>query len=510
MENFMTTLTSVNDAVNSFAWGWFGLVLLLGTGLICTVITKCFQITHLPHWWGKTIGSVFKKDAHKKNEVGAVSQFQALCTALAATIGTGNIAGVAAAICVGGPGAVFWMWVAAILGMMTNYSENILGIYYRRRNAENEWSGGAMYYLQDGLGAYKGCKQVGKVLAIIFACFAVLASFGIGNMGQINKITLNIESAFFSGIEAPVFLGASLVNWIIGIVLMVIGGFIILGGLKRIAAFAEKVVPFMALVYVLGALIIVFMNIGKLGAIFAAIFKFAWGVKAVGGAFAGIAIKEVIKAGCKRGVFSNEAGLGSSVMVHSNSTVKEPVKQGLWGIFEVFADTIVVCTMTAIVVLSSGAIDLATGITAEGTNDATLVAQSFGQCFGKPGEWFIALAVLLFAFTTVMGWSHYGSKSVEYLAGVKGAKIYRVIFVVMMISGAVMQSSLAWDISDTFNGLMMIPNLIGVLALTPMVIKITNNYVARKIKGEKIDPILSYDPEIQAAHAKYIAETGED
>ena len=511
MENFIDKLTSINDSVNSFAWGWFGLVLLLGTGLICTIITKGFQVTRIPHWWGKTIGSVFKKDTHVKSQEGAVSQFQALCTALAATIGTGNIAGVSAAICVGGPGAVFWMWIAAILGMMTNYSENILGIYYRRRNAENEWSGGAMYYLQDGLGSYKGMKYVGKVLAIIFACFAVLASFGIGNMGQINKITLNIESAFFSGVKAPELLGVSVVNWVIGGVLMVVGGFIILGGLKRIAAFAEKVVPFMALVYVVGALIIIFMHITQLGAIFAAIFKFAWGVKAVGGAVAGIAIKEVIKAGCKRGVFSNEAGLGSSVMVHSNSTVKEPVKQGLWGIFEVFADTIVVCTMTAIVVLSSGAIDLATGITAEGTNDATLVAQSFGQCFGKPGEWFIALAVLLFAFTTVMGWSHYGSKSIEYLAGVNGAKVYRIIFVLMMISGAIMKSSLAWDISDTFNGRMMIPNLIGVLSLTPLVVKLTNNYVDRRIKGKTdVEPMLSYDPEIQAAHAAYIAETGEE
>ena len=509
MESFLESVTRVNDAVNSFAWGWFGLILLLGTGIICTVITKCFQITHIGHWWGKTIGSVFSKDAHNKKEVGAVSQFQALCTALAATIGTGNIAGVAAAICVGGPGAVFWMWIAAILGMMTNYSENILGIYYRRRNKEQEWSGGAMYYLRDGLGSYKGFGVIGKVLAVIFAIFAILASFGIGNMGQINKITLNIQSAFFSGVEAPEFLGISVVNWGIGVGLMIVGGFIILGGLKRIAAFAEKVVPFMAVVYVLGALIIMFMNVTQLGAIFGAIFKFAFGIKAVAGGAVGVTLQNVMKAGCKRGVFSNEAGLGSSVMVHSNSNVKEPVKQGLWGIFEVFADTIIVCTMTAVVVLSSGAIDLNTGLVAEGTNDATLVAQAFGNVFGKFGEGFVAIAVLLFAFTTVMGWSHYGSKSVEYLFGVKGAKVYRVIFVLMMISGAIMTSSLAWDISDTFNGLMMIPNLIGVLALTPMVIKITNNYIARKIKGQDIEPMLSYDPKIQEEHAKLVKEGAE-
>ena len=504
----MDTIVRVNDAVNGFAWGWFGLILLLGTGLVCTVITKFFQITHIKHWWSKTIGMVLHKESHVKTEEGSVSQFQALCTALAATIGTGNIAGVAAAICVGGPGAVFWMWIAAILGMMTNYSENILGIYFRRRNAEGEWSGGAMYYLSDGLGSYKGCKGLGKVLATIFAIFAMIASFGIGNMGQINKITLNIESAFFGELNTATFAGVSVVNWIIGLVLMLVGAAIILGGLKRVAAVAEKVVPFMAVIYILGALIIMFVHVSNLGAMFTSIFKFAFGPKAVAGGATGTAIQialNTVKSGCKRGVFSNEAGLGSSVMVHSNSNVKEPIKQGLWGIFEVFADTIIVCTMTAVVVLSSGAIDLTTGnLVDPNTSDATLVAKAFGAVFGKGGEWFVAIAVLLFAFTTVMGWSHYGAKATEYLFGVKGAKIYRVIFVLMIISGAVMTSSLAWDISDTFNGLMMIPNLIGVLSLTPLVVKLTNNYVDRKIKGKDIEPILSFDPEIQKEMAEAV------
>ena len=293
---------------------------------------------------------------------------------------------------------------------------------------------------------------------------------------------------------------------------MIIGGAIILGGLKRIAAVAERIVPFMAIVYVIGALIIMFMHIGSLGAMFASIFKFAFGPKAIAGGAAGSAVAialNTVKSGCKRGVFSNEAGLGSSVMVHSNSNVKEPVRQGMWGIFEVFADTIIVCTMTAIVVLSSGAIDLETGLAAEGVNDATLVAKAFGASFGVAGEWFVAIAVLLFAFTTVMGWSHYGSKAVEYLFGVKGAKIYRVIFVLMIISGALMTSSLAWDISDTFNGLMMLPNLIGVLSMTPLVIKLTNNYVDRKIKGKDIEPLLSYDKNIQAEMAEAI-KAGED
>ncbi len=510
MGDFMNSVAAVNDSINSFVWVKIGLVLLIGTGVLTTILTGCFQVTHFGHWMKKTIGSVFKADAHVKHEAGSVSQFQALCTALAATIGTGNIAGVSAAICVGGPGAVFWMWVAAFLGMMTNYSENVLGIYYRRKNKEGEWSGGAMYYLKDGLGKITGYEKLGSFLAVLFAAFAMLAAFGIGNMGQINKITLNLEDAFFSGIQAPEILGGvSLVNLIIGIVLMLIGGFIIIGGLKRIAAVAEKVVPFMALIYIIGALIIMIVHISTIGSMFVAIFRFAFGIKAVAGGATGVAVMTVIQQGCKRGVFSNEAGLGSSVMVHSNSNVKEPVKQGLWGIFEVFADTFIVCTMTAIVVLSSGYIDLSTGMVQEGVNDATLVAQAFGNVFGKPGQWFVAIAVLLFAFTTVLGWSHYGSKATEYLFGMTGVKIYRVIFVLMMVSGAVMTSSLAWDISDTFNGLMMIPNLIGVVALTPVVVKITRNYIARKINGSDEEPVLSYFPEIQAEAAAAV-KNGEE
>lgn len=505
MSDFMTTVAAVNDSINSFVWVKIGLVLLIGTGVLTTILTGCFQVKHFRHWMAKTIGGVFKPDAHVKHEEGSVSQFQALCTALAATIGTGNIAGVSAAICVGGPGAVFWMWVAAFLGMMTNYSENVLGIYYRRKNKEGEWSGGAMYYLKDGLGNITGYEKLGSFLAILFACFAILASFGIGNMGQINKITLNLEDAFFSNINsATVFGGVSVVNLIIGIVLMVVGGFIIIGGLKRIAAVAEKVVPFMALIYILGALIIMIVHITSIPAMIAAIFRYAFGVKAAAGGAVGIAVMTVVQQGCKRGVFSNEAGLGSSVMVHSNSNVKEPVKQGLWGIFEVFADTFVVCTMTAIVVLSSGYIDLSTGLVKDGVSDATLVAQAFGNVFGRPGQWFVAIAVLLFAFTTVLGWSHYGSKAVEYLFGVKGVKVYRVIFVLMIVSGAVMTSSLAWDISDTFNGLMMIPNLIGVVALTPVVVRITRNYVARKLDGRDEEPVLSYFDDIQAEAAEAV------
>ena len=497
---FLEQITKINDAVNTWIWTDFGLYLLLAAGVVMTAVTGVFQITHLRHWWKYTIASVFKKDttATKKTDRKSISQFQALCTALAATVGTGNIAGVSAAICIGGPGAVLWMWIAAFLGMMTNFSENVLGIFFRRKNKNGEWSGGAMYYLKDGVGRMKGLKWPSAVLAVLFAVFAILASFGIGNMGQINKITLNLESAFFSNVEWTVG-GVNMINLIIGLVLLTLGALIIIGGLQRIAAVAERVVPFMAVAYIIFGLIVVGLHYDLILPALGSIFAHAFGVKALAGGAAGAALKMVVVQGCKRGVFSNEAGLGSSVMVHSSSNVKEPVKQGMWGIFEVFFDTMVVCTMTALIALTSGMIDLETGLVNEGVSDATLISKAFGGVFGQVGEWFIAIAMLLFAFTTVLGWSQYGSKAVEYLFGVKGVKVYKVIFVLMIVSGAMMTSSLAWDISDTFNGLMMIPNLIAVLLLSPLVFRITRNYVNRKIKGKDDKPMYSFDPEIQAA-----------
>lgn len=515
--DFVDSVTNVNNKINGFVWGWFGVILLVGTGIIMTILTKVFQITHIGHWFKETLGSLFNKKvtSHTKDK-GTISQFQALCTALAATIGVGNIAGVAAAIVTGGPGAVFWMWVAAFFGMMTNYSENVLGIFYRRKNKDGEWSGGAMYYLRDGLGSKKGCKTIGKILAGLFSIFALLASFGIGNMGQVNKIVANFVGAFPSEtLSSTQVMGVDLYNVIIGFALMIIADVIIIGGVKRIAAVAEKIVPFMVVLFVLGSLIIIGVNYNHIGAAFAAIFKNAFTSNAVWGGAGGFVLATVIQAGFKRGVFSNEAGLGSSVMVHSNSNVKEPVKQGIWGVFEVFADTMVVCTMTALVVLTSGVIDLETGIMAEGTSgDATLVAKAFDTIFTvggvNIGSMFIAIAILLFAFTTVLGWSHYGTKAWEYLFGTKSTIIYRVVFVLMIMSGAVMTSSLAWDISDTFNGLMMIPNLIGVLSLSTLVTKITKNYVDRRLKKkEGIKPMLSYDNETQLEQEATMKADGE-
>ena len=504
MEAFFEKVNAVNSVINDFVWVRIGLILLIATGVLMTVCTKFFQVSFISHWWKNTIGSLFDKKVigHTK-EKGAISPFQALCTALAATIGTGNIAGVAAAICIGGAGAVFWMWVAAFFGMMTNYSENVLGIYFRRRNDLGEWSGGAMYYLRDGLGKKKGMKHVGSVLAVLFCVFTMLASFGIGSMGQVNKIVANVVSAFdIPALSAVQVLGGvSLYNVILGVCIMALTALIVLGGLKRIAGVAEKVVPFMVVLFVAGSLVIIGVNFRNIGAAFKAIFVNAFSpVAAIGGGI-GVIISKVVTQGFKRGVFSNEAGLGSSVMVHSNSNIREPVKQGMWGIFEVFADTMVVCTMTAMVVLTSGVFDISSNaIVAEGATDATLVAEAFNSVFsyGDIGAKFIAIAMFLFAFTTVLGWSHYGSKAWEYLFGAKSVVVFKILHICTIILGAVMTSSLAWDISDTFNGLMMIPNLIGVVVMSPLVIKITSNYINRKIRNKNEAPVLSYDPKIQA------------
>jgi len=505
----MQVIEKVNGVINDFVWTKTGVWLLVGVGIIMTIITCVFQVTHIGHWMKHTLGSLFKKNVigHSKDKK-SISPFQALCTALAATIGTGNIAGVAAAICTGGPGAVFWMWIAAFFGMMTNYSENVLGIYFRRRNKNGEWSGGAMYYLTDGLGRKKGFKLIAKILAVLFSIFAILASFGIGSMGQVNKIVANVVSAF----DVPalssqtVFGGVNLYSLIIGVVIMALTALITIGGLKRIANVAEKIVPIMVVLFLVGSFVIIGVNYNMILPAFKSIFVTAFKPHAVIGGGIGVIISKVVTQGFKRGVFSNEAGLGSSVMVHSNSNVKEPVKQGMWGIFEVFADTIVVCTVTALVVLTSGVYDYT--VDPKLFDDATLVADAFNSVFswGGIGAKFVAIAMFLFAFTTVLGWSHYGSKAWEYLFGEKTTIVFKIIHVITVIFGAILTSSLAWDISDTFNGLMMIPNLIGVIAMVGLVRKITKNYIDRKLKKKNVEPMLSYDPEIQSQHAATLSD----
>lgn len=489
--------------------------LLLEPEFILQFEQNFFKFHISGHVGSQTIGGVFKKGSNvtNANEKASISQFQALCTALAATIGVGNIAGVAAAIASGGPGAIFWMWLSAFFGMMTNYSENVLGIFYRQKNTHGEWSGGAMYYLRDGLGSKKGCKTIGKVLAVLFSVFCITASFGIGNMSQVNTIASNITSVFaIPALDKTVALGSMSVNLyalIVGFILMIVAGLVIVGGIKRIAQVTEKFVPFMACVYIIGALIVFIANISKIGEVFGAIFSFAFGFRAIGGAAIGIAVKNAATWGFKRGVFSNEAGLGSSVMVHSASNVVEPVKQGMWGIFEVFADTIVVCTLTAFAILSSGLIDLHTGEVLTSAQSTALVSEAFGSVFNfggvNVGGIFIAIAILFFAFSTTLGWSYYGTKAWEFLFGTKSTIIYKCVFVVFILFGATMNLGLAWDISDTFNGLMAIPNLIGVLTLSGTVIKITKNYTARTFKGSTEKPMLSAFDTIQKEQEEKLA-----
>lgn len=491
-------ITKVNDVVNGVVWGWPALILLGLTGVLMTTLTGFFQVTHFGHWMKKTVGAIFDdKDVTKHTADHSISQFQSLCTALAATVGTGNIVGVAGAIAVGGPGAVFWMWLIAFFGMMTNYSENVLGILYRRKNDKGEWSGGAMYYLRDGLGSKKGCKGLGKVLALLFAVFCLLASFGIGNMSQVNSMVSNVYSVF----HIP--------KLVTGFFLFFAVGAVVIGGLKRVAAVTEMLVPFMVMVYLWGTLIIIGVHIKDIPAVFVSIFQGAFALKSAAGGIVGSGIALAMKMGMKRGVFSNEAGLGSSVMVHSSSNVKEPVRQGMWGIFEVFADTIVVCTLTALTLLSSGAVDLQTGALtqeAAAVESNSLMSYAFAQAFGPLGAGFIAISILFFAYSTVLGWSHYGSKACEYLFGSGGTLVYRFVFCAMVLAGSVMKAQLAWDISDTFNGMMMLPNLIGVVTLSPLVAQCTQNYVERKIHGRDLKPVLSVFPDIQEEHEKLVKE----
>ena len=490
-------ITKINGVVNGIVWGPIGLALLFCTGLWMTLRTGGFQFRRVGHWMRHTIGAVFTNKevtAHTSKEDMAISQFQSMCTALAGTIGTGNIVGVATAIVSGGPGAIFWMWVMAILGMMTSFSENVLGVYYRRKNEKGEWSGGAMYYLTDGLGAKKGCKTLGKVLAVLFACFCILASFGIGNMSQINSIAGNMNAAF----HTPYL--------VTGVALMVVTALIVLGGLKRVAAVTEKLVPLMALFYIVGAIVIVVLHAGNIPAAFRAIFRGAFNLQAAGGGALGYGISQSLTWGFKRGAFSNEAGLGSAVMVNSSANVKEPVQQGMWGVFEIFADTIVVCTITALVILTTGVVDIESGSVLVGVQDNALVGQAFTAAFGSFGPKFIAISLLFFAYSTVLGWSHYGTKAVEYLFGQKGTRVYKVIFVGMVVVGATMKLGLAWDLSDTFNGLMMIPNLLAVLALSGTVVQITKNYLDRKVNGKDIPPMWSAFAEYQKAEEAEAAE----
>lgn len=468
MEFFLNSLIGLNDMLHAFVWGTPMLVLLVGTGVWCSVRTGFFQLRHIRLWLGNTLFACLRSEkVRKTNDRASISQYQSLCTALAATVGTGNIAGVATAIASGGPGAVFWMWVSAFFGMMTIYAENVLGILYRYKNKKGDWIGGAMVYIERGL----KCKW----LAVIFSCFCVLASFGIGNMSQGNSISVSMQSAF----GVPPIVTGLLVAGSIGLVMV--------GGIKRIAQVTEKIVPFMACFYVIGALTVILCNAGRLPDAFSAILKEAFNLRAGVGGVAGYGVMAAMRMGVARGVFSNEAGLGSSVMIHAASDVKEPCVQGMWGIFEVCIDTLVICTLTALTILTSGVYDQSVYQNALHTSafsalplGAALTGKAFSSLFGVFGSSFVAAALTLFAFSTLLGWSYYGERGVEYLFGLKAIPVYRVLFVLIIVVGCVSGLQAVWQVSDTFNGLMALPNLIAVLLLSNQVFRQTKLYMKKQ------------------------------
>ena len=455
----MELIVKVNSFLNGIVMGWPGMILLVGTGVYYTIRCGGIQFKWFGYIMKNTIGKIFEK---KEAGEGAVTPFQAVCTALAATVGTGNIAGVTGAIALGGPGAVFWMWISALFGMCTKFAEVTLAIHFRERNDKGDWVGGPMYYISKGLG--KNWKWLGS----LFALFGMLAAFGIGNMTQINSIVTSISGTINS--FTPINVNTA--NLIIGIIVAIFCAIVLIGGLKRIGQVTEKLVPFMAVIYILSALIIFFAHIGNIGNVLRSIFVGAFTPSAVVGGAAGITISAAVKRGVGRGVFSNEAGLGSAPIAHAAADNDSAVRQGCFGVFEVFADTIVICTLTAFAVLMSG-----TPINFGQAAGADLTIAAFGTTFGRVGGIIISVGLTLFATSTILSWCLYGTRCAEFLfKTTKIIKPYQVIFCLVIILGAVTELSLVWDIADTLNGLMAIPNLVGLLGLSPIVIKLTREY----------------------------------
>ncbi len=451
---------------NNIIWGAPMVILIFGSGIYLSYKINFFQITHLGFILKKTVGSLFKNGDKSKSD-GSVSRLGVISTALAATIGTGNIAGVATAITVGGAGAIFWMWVSSFFSMATAYSENLLGIFYREKNKKGEYVGGAMYYLKNGLKSKRFLGRLGAPLAFLFACFCLLSSFGMGNMIQVNTISELFKNGVLGVVVSPATTGIAITLFI---------GFVIFGGVKRICRVTEKLVPFMAFVYIFGTLLVIAFNFKNLGSAIADIFKGAFGCGALLGGFSGHTVKLALNTGLRRGIFSNEAGLGSSPLVGACSEISEPAEQGMWGIFTVFFDTVIGCSLTAFAILTSG-------VTANSSADvgARLVSLAFSKTLGNGAGEIVSVLTLLFALSTVIGWSFYGIKAAEYLLGEKRLWIYKLSFTLAVLPGALLQLSTVWTVSDIFNGLMAVPNLIGVLALSNQVGKISENFIAKEI-----------------------------
>ena len=469
----MEVFTKIVTAVDDFAWGPVMLVLLVGTGVYFTIRTGALQFSRFGYAMRNTVGKIFKKQEAGKGEV---TPFQAMTTALAGTVGTGNIAGVTGAIFIGGPGAVFWLWISALVGMVTKYSEVVLAVKYRERNDEGEWAGGPMYYIKNGLG------KNWLWLAYVFAFFGMIASFGIGNTAQVDSIATAINTAVvsFGGAETGMPF-----RIVIGLLVAVSVAVIIIGGIKRIGAVTEKLVPFMALIYIIATLIIVFANIGQLGTVLGAIFQGAFSPRSIAGGALGVGIMTTIQKGIARGVFSNEAGLGSAPIAHAATSLTDPVKQGLYGIFEVFMDSIVICTLTSLALLMglSGQVGI-DGIEWGVSHGSEMVVTAFSGIFGgKLSSLIIAVGLSLFALSTILSWSLYGTRCCEFLFG-KAAKpaslVYKVLFCVVLVIGSTLGLDLVWTIGDALNGLMALPNLIALLLLSGTVISTTKEFFSNR------------------------------
>ena len=459
----LETITAVNQAVNSFIWGIPAMVCIIGVGLLLSVRTGFLQIRKFPYAIRTTIGRIFRR---KDASDGAMTPFQAVCTALAATVGTGNIAGVAGAIAIGGPGAVFWMWCSALLGMCTKFAEVTLAVHFRERNKNGELVGGPMYYIKNGLGSRW------QFLAVLYSLFGVLTVFGTGNATQVNTIVTAIDSALLA-------YGSSLnsilptVNLVVGVVVAMMVAMVLLGGVKRIGSVTEKLVPFMALFYIVLALGVVALNYRRFPAVLASIVGGAFDPQAVTGGAIGSVFLSMQK-GVSRGIFSNEAGLGTGSIAHACADTRKPVKQGMFGIFEVFADTIVICTLTAMVILCSG-VPVGYGSAA----GAELTISGFTATYGGWSSIFTAVALCCFAFSTIIGWGLYGSRCIEFLFHTdKVVGPFLVVYSFVSILGATVDLGLLWSIADTFNGLMSIPNLIALLLLSGTVAKLTKEFFA--------------------------------
>ena len=463
----LSILKSVNSVVNDFIWGVPAMICIIGVGLVLSFRTKFLQIRKFPYAMKITLGRMLKK---REASDGALTPFQAVCTALAATVGTGNIAGVAGAIAIGGPGAVFWMWISAILGMCTKFSEVTLAVHFREKNKNGDLVGGPMYYIKNGL------KKHWHWLAYLFAAFGVLTVFGTGNATQVNTITAAVDSALFN-YNLLSEDAAGTLNLVIGIVLAVLIALILLGGIKRIGKVTERLVPFMALFYIILALGVILLNIKNVPAVFTSIFKGAFSPASVTGGAVGSFFMSM-KKGVSRGIFSNEAGLGTGSIAHACADTRKPVKQGFFGIFEVFVDTIVICTLTALVILCSGV-----PVTYGQAAGAELTILGFTSTYGSWVSIFTAVAMCCFAFSTIIGWGLYGTRCIEFLFGSRVNKAFMLVYSLVAIVGATMDLGLMWSIAETFNGLMLIPNLIAVFLLSGVVVKLVKEYFAGEGKN---------------------------